>query len=84
LDSTDISDTQCLILDVQMPGLTGLDLQELLLSQGHKIAVIMVTAYPEIRTRKRALDAGASEFLVKPLDEARLVLSLLKAVGPAH
>jgi FixJ family two-component response regulator len=84
LDSTDISDTQCLILDVQMPGLTGLDLQELLLSQGHKIAVIMMTAYPEIRIRKRALDAGASEFLVKPLDEARLVLSLLKAVGPAH
>jgi CheY-like chemotaxis protein len=44
----------------------------------------MMTAFPEAKSRKRALDAGASEFLVKPLDEATLVQSLLVAVGPAH
>jgi FixJ family two-component response regulator len=84
LQSACVSDTRCLILDVQMPGLTGLELQQLLISQGYNIAVIMMTAFPEAKSRKRALDAGASEFLIKPLYEATLVQSLLAAVGPAH
>ena len=84
LESDYASDTRCLILDLQMPGLSGLDLQELLIAQGHNIAVIMMTAYPEDKSRKRALDAGAAEFFVKPLDEAKLALSLMIAFGPAR
>ncbi|MEJ5056854.1 MULTISPECIES: response regulator transcription factor [unclassified Pseudomonas] len=60
--------TDCLISDVQMPGMTGLDLQTELLSQGHDIPIIFITAYPEESVRKRAKSAGAICFLSKPFD----------------
>ena len=60
--------TDCLISDVQMPGMTGLDLQSELLSKGHDIPIIFITAYPEELVRKRANSAGAICFLSKPFD----------------
>ena len=64
-----IAETTCLITDVQMPGLSGLELQEALKSQGYQTPVILITAYPNEKHRTRALGNGAVGFLSKPFDE---------------
>lgn len=61
-------ETDCLISDVQMPGMTGLDLQAELLIKGYDIPIIFITAYPEESVRKRAKSLGAICFLSKPFD----------------
>lgn len=61
-------DTDCLITDVQMPGMTGLDLQSELVQEGKNIPTIFITAHPEESVRKRAKAAGAICFLGKPFD----------------
>jgi FixJ family two-component response regulator len=76
LESEYLSETSCLITDVQMPGMSGLDLQGRLLSEGYRVPVIFLTAFPEERLRRRALDAGAVEFLSKPFDEESLISCL--------
>ena len=68
-----IADTSCLITDLQMPGLSGLDLQQHLLANGHGTPVIFLTAFPEERARTLALDRGALAFLSKPCEEANLL-----------
>jgi FixJ family two-component response regulator len=73
LQSGVIADTTCLITDVQMPGLSGLELQEALKSQGYQTPVILITAYPNEQQRNRALDNGAVGFLSKPFDEKSLI-----------
>src|SRR6202008_2996830 len=55
LNSRCPSDTACLISDVQMPGMSGLELQDQLLAQGVRFPVIFITAYPESKARERAL-----------------------------
>ena len=67
------------ILDIGMPGLNGLDLQEHLLQKGYCVPIIFVTAFPDGRTRERALRAGAVAYLGKPFEES----SLISAVGSA-
>ena len=62
LQSGRLRDTACLITDVQMPGMSGVDLQSHLTANGHCTPVIFVTAYPEESIRERALDAGAFGF----------------------
>jgi FixJ family two-component response regulator len=59
LASRVLAETTCLITDVQMPGLNGLELQEALQSQGHQTPVIVITAYPNERYQTRALENGA-------------------------
>jgi FixJ family two-component response regulator len=71
-----ITETACLITDLQMPGLNGLELQEALRSQGHRTPIILVTAYPSESHRNRALNGGAVGFLSKPFDEALLIKCL--------
>jgi FixJ family two-component response regulator len=66
--------------DLQMPGLSGLELQEALRSQGHRTPVILITAYPNERRRNRAIDGGAVGFLSKPFDEASLFECLAAAI----
>jgi FixJ family two-component response regulator len=73
LQSDVIAETTCLITDLQMPGLSGLQLQEALKSQGCQTPVILITAYPNEQQRKRALDNGAVGFLGKPFDEGSLI-----------
>jgi FixJ family two-component response regulator len=73
LQSERVHDTSCLITDVQMPGLNGIELQSLLLARGYRTPIIFVTAFPEERIRARAFQAGAVGFLSKPLDEERLI-----------
>jgi FixJ family two-component response regulator len=80
LKSDTIRETACLITDLQMPGLNGLELQETLRSQGHRTPIILVTAYPNENHRIRALNGGAVGFLSKPFDEASLIDSLTVAI----
>jgi FixJ family two-component response regulator len=63
-----IHESACLISDVQMPGMSGLDLQSELIKKGQQIPMIFITAYPEESIRKRAQSAGAICFLSKPFD----------------
>ena len=65
--------TACLVLDVQMPGLNGLELQSRLISDGHQIPTIFITAFDDEKVRAQALGAGAVGFLVKPFEEADLL-----------
>src|SRR6516164_3462663 len=80
LRSDVIAETTCLITDVQMPGLNGLELQEALKSQGHQTPVIVITAYPNEKYRTRALANGAVGFLTKPFDERLLIECLTTAI----
>ena len=80
LQSDVITKTACLITDVQMPGLSGLELQEALQSQGYHTPVILITAYPNEKNRTRALGNGAVGFLSKPFDERSLIECLTVAI----
>ncbi len=63
--------TSCLISDIQMPGLSGTELQGLLLSRGYHIPIIFITAYPNSAEELRALRAGALCILHKPLGQSK-------------
>jgi FixJ family two-component response regulator len=67
LQSSSIAETRCLVLDVQMPKMSGLDLQDHLSRNGFDIPIIFVTAYPDDSTKARALSAGAICYIEKPL-----------------
>ena len=73
LSSPRLSETSCVIADVQMPGMTGVELQEYLVAHDHGTPIIFITAFPQDRIRERAMKAGAVCFLSKPFDEARLL-----------
>lgn len=81
LESGCVETTTCVISDLQMPGLSGLDLQQRLVGWANGPSIILVTAYPDEKIRMRALDAGAYGFLTKPLDENALMQCLTKAAG---
>jgi FixJ family two-component response regulator len=76
LASPRLKDTLCIVADVEMPGMSGLELQDHLISHGANIPVIFVTAFPEDRIRERAMKGGAVCFLSKPFDEAALLACL--------
>jgi FixJ family two-component response regulator len=80
LQSSMVGETTCLITDVQMPGLNGLELQEALLSRGHRTPVIVITGYPNEKHRTRALENGAVGYLSKPFDEQTLIEYLMVAI----
>ena len=81
LGSGRLRDTECLITDVRMPGMSGVDLQSRLIANGNRTPVIFVTAHPEERLRERALRAGALGFLSKPISEESLIACLERATG---
>lgn len=66
LESGTLSETQCLILDIRMPGMSGLDLQRRLNLSNSSVPVIFVTAHDSKTNRTLAIEAGASEFFQKP------------------
>jgi PAS domain S-box-containing protein len=80
LGSDVIAETTCLITDMQMPGLSGLELQEALQSQGHQTPVIVITGYPNEKHQTRALENGAIGYLSKPFDEQTLAECLSAAI----
>jgi len=75
-----VGDTSCLITDVQMPGLSGVELQNLLNARGTPVPIIFITAFPEECVRRSVLDAGAVGFLSKPFNDARLIEHLQTAL----
>jgi FixJ family two-component response regulator len=84
LESGSVAKTTCLITDIQMPGLSGLELQEKLQAQGYRTPIILITAYPNERQRNRALGSGAIGFLSKPFEERVLVECLDLAMNRAN
>ena len=66
-------DAACLILDVRMPGMSGLDLQRQIVAANWQIPIIFITSHSDDLARARALDAGAVAFLYKPFHEEELL-----------
>jgi FixJ family two-component response regulator len=81
LASESIGETRCLILDIAMPGMTGLDLQCELKKRGHKIPIIFITAQKDEAVRERAFEQGAAEFLQKPFSDTALLEAMNTALG---
>ena len=75
-----LDETACLIADIQMPGMTGVELYARLIEAGHKIPTILVTAYPDETRRARALKDGIAGYLLKPFDDNDLADCVRKAV----
>src|SRR5216684_5775838 len=84
LQSDSLANTSCLIADVQMPGLSGIDLQSWLIARGVQMPTIFITAFPEEGTRLRALTAGAVGYLGKPFSEESLLKCLDAALGSSN
>ena len=83
LKSEQVHDTSCLITDVQMRGLSGIDLQDHLVARGHCIPIIFMTGYSNDNVRARAMKAGAICFLNKPFSPDHLVGCIEKALKAA-
>jgi len=81
LKSGQLHETSCLIADLRMPGMSGLQLQSHLAAVGRKIPIIFITAYDDKASRQRALQAGAVAFLGKPFTDKILLQTLRSALG---
>ena len=80
LGSRHLNETSCLIADIHMPAMTGLELYARLIELGHKIPTILVTAYPDEAARARALKDGVVCYLPKPFHKDDLLGCVRKAV----
>ena len=83
LGSKELQSTECLILDLRMPGMDGRELQQRLLDDGHRIPTIIVTAHGDETSRAWALGAGAVAFMSKPFDGDAL-LATIKSTLTRH
>lgn len=86
LASGSLGDYHCIITDLQMPGMSGIELLEQLRREHNQLPLILMTAFPEAALRKRALQGGASCFLSKPFEANELLRCLNQASGsfPTH
>ncbi len=73
LNSDQVRDTACLILDVRMPGMSGLELQRQIVAANWRIPIIFVTSYADGDEKVQALEAGAVDYLYKPFREEDLI-----------
>jgi FixJ family two-component response regulator len=80
LRSGRVHETACLVLDLQMPGMSGLQLQDHLAAAGCRIPIIFITAYGRKDSRQRAVQAGAVAFLAKPFRDELLLQSIREAL----
>jgi FixJ family two-component response regulator len=76
LASSSIDNTECLILDMAMPGMSGLELQHQLVLRGSDIPIVFITANTDETVRAIALDRGAIDYLFKPFSEVALLAAL--------
>jgi FixJ family two-component response regulator len=83
LASPDWDASSCVICDLQMPGMSGQDLQRHMCKQGRRVPMIFITAYPEPRIRDGVMNKGALAFLEKPFDGGKLI-SLIRHAVAAH
>lgn len=72
----------CLVADVNMPGMSGIELHGHLVQSGRAIPTVLITAYPDEHGRKRALKAGVLSYLTKPFDEQELLDCVQSALAP--
>jgi FixJ family two-component response regulator len=84
LQSARLEDSSCVIADVQMPAMSGLDLLTHMRTQGYPAPVIFITAFPEESVRARALKAGAICFLAKPFAAPELITCVEAALKRLH
>jgi FixJ family two-component response regulator len=81
LDSLTERQPDCVVLDLQMPGLTGLEVQRILAGARVRFPTIIITAHDEPETRARCLSAGAAAYLCKPIHDEMLLDAIAEAVG---
>ena len=81
LDSSALDSSDCLILDVQLPGMSGLQLQAELSRSRHRCPIVFISAFSDENARIEAVRNGAIEFLPKPLDSDRLLNIIDQVVG---
>ena len=74
----------CLVLDVRMPGLTGLALQEALTTAGHRLSIVFITGHGDVATTVKAMKGGAVDFLTKPVNDHALLSAIERAVSRAR
>ena len=79
-----VRDISCLIVDVHMPRMTGIELHRRLVESGYAIPTILITAYPDDGVRARALADGVICYLTKPCDEDTLLGCVSSALERAH
>jgi FixJ family two-component response regulator len=83
LESLRTREPDCLVLDLQMPGLTGLEVQRILTGSGARFPTIIITAHDEPETRARCLAAGAAAYLCKPLHDEMLLEAIASVTARA-
>lgn len=71
----------CLVLDVRMPGLTGIELQEALAAAGRRMSIVFVTGHVDVPMSVKAMKGGAVDLLTKPIDQAELLAAIARAVA---
>jgi len=80
LDGYDLSRPGCLVLDVRMPGMSGLELQERLVAQRIQVPIIFITGHGDVQMAVRAVQAGAFDFVEKPFNDQDLLDRIQKAI----
>ena len=80
LDAMPSFQPDCLILDVQMPRMNGLEVQQQLIKSGKRVPVIFITAHDEVGAREKALAAGAMAFIRKPFNDELLIKTMREAL----
>ena len=81
LAESQVEPASCLVLDVRLPGLNGLELQEALNRRGYPLAIIFISGHGDVPTSVRAMKAGAVDFLQKPFQESDLLDAIRRAVA---
>jgi FixJ family two-component response regulator len=81
LRSPEFAQSACVVCDIQMPGMTGLEMQAQLVADGNRLPIIFVTAFPSESARRRACENGAHFFLHKPVDAAEFTRCLQSILG---
>jgi two-component system response regulator FixJ len=82
LDQEDLSEVRCMLLDVQLPGMSGLDLYDYMIAAGRDVPVIFITAHPNETSRSRARKLNAVAYLEKPFEEQSLLSAIKIALEP--
>ena len=80
LKSGAVAETECLILDIRMPGMDGLQLQSCLNDSGAGVPIIFLTAHDDAKSRRLAIDGGALDFLAKPFEANSLLVAVQNAL----
>jgi FixJ family two-component response regulator len=81
LEADNWAQTDCLVLDVHLPGMSGLQFQDYLAASGVSIPIVFITAYDDVSTRERVNRAGAVGYLRKPFDQDTLIAAIRRAIG---